>query len=391
MSISSAMPNAVATVVNDMLDCCAEIQPGQNVLIVGAIDGLHGGHNVVDEQTLTWIQEGVQLRGAHPAILWLDMPHRPERVWSASQPQTPGWRLPKIFREAVGGADVFINHCVDLSMEEELKEVAQVLREHNVPMVRNMATTAPLMASVWAQTPYELVSELRFQAASMLEPGLPWTLTHPNGTSLKGTIGQISSASRYASRRTEGIYRPFPEGVFPALTTRDAEGTLVFEGTNPIWARHIGVPPEFETPIRVRVEGGQARDFEGGSEAETLRGFYAHLAKQLGDAAYQIRGVHGGVHPYARVSEHQCPDPTYRTFIEHHHWSSVHVHIGNSHLKADFPYNVHVTAEVRGATLKVGDNYVWKDGHLGSIDHPEVLKVAARYPDRPGLATDLWG
>jgi len=30
-----------------MLDCCAVVKPGQNVLILAAIDGLHSGRNLV--------------------------------------------------------------------------------------------------------------------------------------------------------------------------------------------------------------------------------------------------------------------------------------------------------------------------------------------------------
>ena len=62
------MPADAAVAINDMLDCCAVVKPGQNVLILAAIDGLHGGRNLVDEQTIAWIQSGVQARGAHPTV-----------------------------------------------------------------------------------------------------------------------------------------------------------------------------------------------------------------------------------------------------------------------------------------------------------------------------------
>lgn len=39
--------------------------------------------------------------------------------------------------------------------------------------VRNMATTAALMGSPWASTPYELVSEIRFQASDFGAPPRP--------------------------------------------------------------------------------------------------------------------------------------------------------------------------------------------------------------------------
>jgi hypothetical protein len=43
------IPADAAVAINDMLDCCAVVKPGQNVLILAAIDGLYGGRNLVDE------------------------------------------------------------------------------------------------------------------------------------------------------------------------------------------------------------------------------------------------------------------------------------------------------------------------------------------------------
>lgn len=391
MSSSGMIPRAAAIAIDDMLENCAQMQPGQNVLIVAAYDGLYGGTNLVDEQVISWIQTAVQQRGGSASVLWLDMPIRPRSVWNGGKIQ--GWRVPPVFKGALSGADFWINHCVDLSFEEELKEVPDLCREYDCPMVRNMATTSALISSTWALTPYDLVSEIRFQTAALIKPGAHWTLTHPNGTHLEGTVQQPASAHAYASRRTDGqgLYRPFPEGVFPALTAEDAEGELVFAGTNPIWARHIGIPSSFDAPVRLTVREGHIREFKGGREADQIRSCYAAIAEELGDDAYHIRGTHGGIHPYAHVTELQCPDAGYRDFIEHHHWSSQHVHLGNSHRTKDFPYNMHVTAEIRGATLRVGDEYLWKDGRPSALDHPAVEAVARTYPDRPGLDHSLWG
>lgn len=37
----------VTVAINDMLDCCAVVKPGQNVVILAAMGGLHGGRNLV--------------------------------------------------------------------------------------------------------------------------------------------------------------------------------------------------------------------------------------------------------------------------------------------------------------------------------------------------------
>jgi hypothetical protein len=311
-------------------------------------------------------------------------------IWSEKQERVVSWRLPQVLKRAIEGADAVITHAVDLSFEEELRETQEVFDKARVPMVRNMATTAPLLMSAWAQTPYELVSEIRLKAAALIEPGLAWTITHSNGTHLEGRVARPGRFESYAQRRQVGMYRPFPEGVLPSISTEEAEGLAVIQEIGILWARHIGVPSSFAEPVRFTIEKGLIRKIEGGEEAKQLQAFYVFASRLLGDSAYEVRGFHGGVHPSARLASHQCPDKDYRSFIEHHHWSSFHVHLGNSRRSADFPYNMHISGELRGGSLRVGDRFVYKDGKLTVADDPTVRAIAERYPDRPGLEPELW-
>lgn len=359
--------------IADMLDNCAQVQPGQHVLIVAAVDGLYGGRNLVDEQAISWIQQAVQARRAYASVLWLNMPLHPDVYWSRTSPEVPTWQLPPVFTRAVEGADLVIGHLIDLWTEGELKDS----RPPN--FLYNMATTAPLLASAWALTPWELVAEIRYQAAMLIRAGAPWSITHPNGTNVRGTIGQ-PMAHMFQRRRG-----PFPEGVFPSTPTDDAEGVIVFEHTGPNWARHIGLPTHFRTPVRITLEDGMIKEIAGGEEAEVLREFLRSLSHHLGDMAYKMRGFHGGAHPHARVSDAECPDPMYRAFIEHHGAHSVHLHLADSRLAERYPYNVHISAEIQGATMTIGEHTVYQDGRLTALDHPEVRRIAAKYPDRPGV------
>jgi hypothetical protein len=45
MSNQSAIPAGATIAINDMLENCAKIQPGQEVLLLAHIDGLHGGRS----------------------------------------------------------------------------------------------------------------------------------------------------------------------------------------------------------------------------------------------------------------------------------------------------------------------------------------------------------
>jgi hypothetical protein len=53
--------------INDLLDNCLEIKAGDEVVIASHIDGLFGGDNLVDMETVAWIQAGIHARGANPS------------------------------------------------------------------------------------------------------------------------------------------------------------------------------------------------------------------------------------------------------------------------------------------------------------------------------------
>lgn len=366
------IPQRAAIAVADLLDNCARIQPDQHVLLLCAFDGLYGGRNLIDEQAVNWIQTGIQQRGAHATVLWTDMPLHPEVYWSRDSDEVPAWDLPPVVKAAMASVDLVINHLYDYWTEGELR--------NRVPnYFYNMATTSRLLSSAWALTPWELVAEIRVRAAAMVSVGAPWRITHPNGTDMRGTV------SRLMPRYKELRFGPFPEGVFPSTPSADAEGEIVFQRNGPHWAKHIGLPLQFKESVRVVVQDGKIKDIRGGDEADTLRDFLKALSRHLGEAAYSMRGFHGGVHPHGNVSERECSDPFYRSFIEHHGSHSIHFHLGDCHGVPEYPFNVHISAELNGATMQVGDNIIFQDGRPTVFDHPEVRRITGKYPNRPGV------
>jgi hypothetical protein len=258
-------------------------------------------------------------------------------------------------------------------------------------MVRNMATTASLLMSAWARTPHELIAEIRYRMAELVVPGERWVMTHPNGTHLEGAVGSPGRGGEgYAYWRRDGYYRPFPDGIYPAVNPVDTHGIFVFDQMMPVWARNIGVPIRFAQPVRIIVENNQMVKFEGGSEAKTIDRFLAALAERVGErAAYEIRGPHGGVHPSAHVTAAQCPDEDYREFIASFHTNAVHMHLGQGGRSNSFAFSLHTAAEVRGATLRIGERVLHENGRLGVADDARVREVAARYPDRPGITGEV--
>lgn len=379
MTTMQSIPKGAAQAIGDLLDHCAKIQAGQEVLLLAQIDGLNGRDNLVDETAISWIQSAIQHRGANVSLLWIDEPPRPH-----------AWRLPPVVKAALTACDVMINHSFDMVFEE-MVELKRFLWEQKIIMVRNFATTAPLLSTAWAQTPHELVSEIRFQAAVPIREGLSWELTDDNGTRLEGKIDPPYNPNHpwftsYTIRREEaGPYRPWPEWVVPPIYLSETSGVFVFDSMLSWWSRFIGISPYFNQPIRLTIEKCRIKKIEGGDEAEVLKRFLASMVERVGDGVYDFKCLHFGVHPQAAVGVHQCPNTLYRRLIEHAHSCNIHVHVGAPPATSSYRYWMHCTGDIRTATFRVGDVLIHDRGYLTALDHPKVRSVAEKYPGRPGL------
>jgi hypothetical protein len=383
MTTTQGIPRGASIAIDDMLDKCAQIQEGQEVLILAQIDGLYGGDNLVDEQAVSWIQAAVQSRGANASVLWIDEPDRPH-----------AWRVPPVVKAALSRSDLMINHSFDLVAEEiiEFRELFGA-KDPDFIMVRNFATTAPLLNTAWAQTPHELVSEIRYQASVPFKDGVAWRLTDENGTDLEGVVAGSDNPlfPVYTTRRAEvGGYRPWPEWVIPPINIKSTNGTVVFDCMLSWWSRYINISPYFEKPIRLTIEDCRIKKIEGGQEAIALKSFLEEMKKLLGDGVYDFTAIHTGVHPQAIVGAHQCPSLVYRRVIDHSNACNIHFHIGAPPPTKEYPYWMHCTGDIRTATWQVGDTLLHDRGRLTVLDHPDVLAVAKKYPGRPGTELEPW-
>ena len=192
--------------------------------------------------------------------------------------------------------------------------------------------------------------------------------------------------SSYASRREEaGYYLPWPEWVHPPVNVGDTSGEFVFDCMLSWWSRYIGISPYFNDPIRLIIKDCHIVDIQGGQEAKALQRFLKHMERRAGDGVWDFNTFHFGVHPNAHVLDHQCPNVLHRRLIEHSHACDIHVHIGAPPSTKRYPYWMHITGDIRTATLQVGDTIVYNKGHLYALDDPTVIETAKKYPGRPGL------
>ena len=383
-----SIPKSALNSIADLLDQTMHIQAGNKVLVVAYLDGLYGGDNLVDRDAIHWIADELESRGAIPEVLWVDAPG-----------EKHNWVFPDVVREAMQRNDRMIYHSFDLVVEEIIafrKSLYEFIRPtpvqgNNITAVRNLATTGLLLCSKWAQTPYELVSEIRHQAGKRIQAlvGQKWELSDPLGTQLTGFVLPCTSGfGSYDARRERRTQTPWPEWVVPPIHLADTSGVFVFDRTLSWWSRYIGISPYFERPVQLVIKNNKIVSIEGGTEAEALRSFMKDLEGRTAGGVYNFDQMHFGVHPQAHVAEHQCPSVLYRRLIEHCHSSNFHVHVGSPVPTESYPYWPHVTGDIRKPTFRIGDEVIHDGGRLTVLDNPIVREVADRYPGRPGLETE---
>ena len=380
MTGKNSIPKGAEITINDMLDCCARLQRGQKVVIAADLDDVFGKKDWdVDELAIEWIKNAVEERECSCEILWMNEPDRPDE-----------WVFPEELKKAIARNDLLILHGQNLACEE-MAPFWRELSVHKTRVVRNFAGTAPLLCSYWAQTPYELVSEIRFQASKPFVQGAKYVMTDPNGTFLEGEITapakkKIVPGPPYSGRRTEEgtEYYPYPEWLHPPVSVKDTNGVFVFDCMLSWWSRYIGISPYFNYPITLNIENNHITGIEGKKEADALRKFLKKMDGILGPGVWDFDTFHFGVHPQASVSPQQCPNVLLRRTIEHSDSCNLHIHIGAPPPSDNYPYWMHLTGDLRNPTLRVGNVYVYENGYLNALDDPAVKKIEEKYPGRPG-------
>jgi len=158
------------------------------------------GDNLVDAQTVAWIQAAIQARDANPTVLWIDEPA-----------VTHKWRVPPVFMAALKACDVFINHSFDITIEE-MKSIQEAATEHGVTLCRNFASTVGLLNSPWRRLHTSLSprSGTRQPCPFWQRVGMPYEITTKTVTHLTGTIKPPSHVRfpTYSRRPQRGARLP---------------------------------------------------------------------------------------------------------------------------------------------------------------------------------------
>jgi hypothetical protein len=53
--------------------------------------------------------------------------------------------------------------------------------------------------------------------------------------------------------------------------------------------------------------------------------------------------------------------------------------LGSAARDPTYPYFLHVTAELRKATFRVGESDFYREGHLTALDDPDIVEMAKQF------------
>lgn len=364
--------NATLAGARNCVAACGGVQPGMEVLILSLVDDRS---NAVEEKAVHALATVCQEAGAKPQVLWAT---GMEKGW---------WDDPSpIVLGAFAQADLVINNT--LAIGRPLKAVRELMFEKGVTMVRNMATTVGILASDWAGFPFELSDEITRRVGQRLDAASQYRVVHPNGTDITGSLGRPSATqsglATYGMRRRETRNRPFPQGCFPPVTSREANGVIVFDRSIPWESRHLGLPElQWNDSAQVTVENNRIVQVAGGYEADRLRRFFEETERHIGPDAWNLSSFHGGIHPKAGVLIPPEANPALWHRGKHNHPSVFHFHLGGSKEVAgyDYPYMWHISVELDSPTVYLDGELFISGGYLPLYDDPELREFASKFPD----------
>lgn len=380
MSNQLGIPLSAWNSLTQLVDHCAQVKPGQEVVILAHEDGVYGSDNWCDPLAVAWVKTAFASRGARVTVLWAD-----------EQAKEHAWRFSPVVKGAITDADIFVNFSNDLVVEE-VAEFRNYLEVCKTWYIRLFGVSAPMLMSKWAQTPHELVCMVRHISSDpFMKPPQKYVLTDPNGTHLEGTCLEpkkragIPGMPYNSWRRDASHYIPYPEWVHPPINTQDNNGVFFFNCMLPWWSHYIGIKSAWETPIRIDVKDSKMVKISGGIEATKLENYLKVMETKVGDGIWKFDTFHFGIHPNASVSEQECASFDYRRIVDHSHTRNLHWHIGSAPGNEKYNYYPHITGDIRNPTMKVGDTMVWEDGYLCCLSDPRLAEVAAKYPGLPGV------
>ena len=308
-----------------LIETCANVKPGENVVVVTDFSMMNIGQVIVSM--------------AYAAGAKTDLIVTTPRPFDGQEPTDP-------VSAALANCDVFFA-VVDRSLTHT--HAVQYALRQGARGIMLTGFTEEMLISGGLEADFHSLAPKTFKVASAIEDASIVHLTSNSGTNLvMSTKGQ--RANTYTCIVKPGEFSPVPNveaNIVPVENS--AQGVIVVDGSIPY--EGIGLLKE---PIKIEVEDGLITSISGGIQASRLADT---LEKQNDPLVYVIAELGIGLNPHCRLIGCMLEDQGV--------YGTVHIGIGtNVTLGGTVKANSHYDFVLRNPTLVVDGHNVVKDGEV---------------------------
>jgi hypothetical protein len=345
------------TGADNLLINCARLDRGTNVLFVN-----ESGRDAVSRETVAFIEQRARKLGANVKSIWHGPVAGPESI-------------PEPIIKAIKDADITIfNHTL-----------GAMLRIRPVPGggtgILNYATTDDILASEWAQVPYELWQHVVKSVAGEFGHAHKWRITCPNGTDISG---EVPEAERAAPATATGFsLHTFPIGTHRPTSALTASGKMAIRWLVSSQNHDVGDGLYLDRFVSGYVKNGRFADFDGtADDVSKVRRYLTEIGERYSQDPLIVNSWHGGINPQAFTPRRDVDDLAHWQTLVHNNPRSLHFHVIGDNVPGE------LSLPIIDHTVVVDGDVYWDKGRFSLLDRPAAVEAAAKW-DRRGRAFQL--
>lgn len=335
--------------VRNLLSRCAEIQPGQRLLVLREDPALGWYDRAAPEA----VAAEARAMGATATVQVVGAPTNAEPAEIAAS-------------IAAHDAVIFFARIGDQDRFED--------RYPGKTVAMSYARRAGDLASVFGRTDHRAMAALKSAVNAVLRGAGRIEVTCPLGTRVSGS-GGLPEAGEVAVRRFPlGVPQPVPAEGFSGQVALarylTPTGSRVYD---PAW-----VP--IAEPVMAQIEGGRIAGLDGpAAETARIHAHYQRVAATFGIEALAVHSWHAGFHPGCTDARPAAEDPDRWANTVFNSPRVLHFHTCGAYAPGEICWMV------LDATVMVDRTPLWRDGVLCPENFAPLRDCLRRWPELPAL------
>lgn len=336
----------------NLLVNCADVRPGEKVLIVGE----EGPHAYYDKSVCALIAEEAQRLGARADVL--------------IAPETSG---PEDFPESLSSAMQAASCSIFVARLGDQIRFCPLPGQGRKAMC--YLPDIDYLADPFARNHYDILRQVNFEMEKAIHNASTYRITCHKGTDVTGNMGTAPGKSSNDNRMTPFSMDLFPVMIFPPLTCSGMSGHLALSYWLTTSSTHRYPDPvlKLDTTITAHVDSGRITRFEGDAEeVARTRSHFERIGRIVGGDPMAVNSWHTGINP--RTFYKNNPEEDIERWGDMVYGSPRFTHF---HACGSDPGDISIM--LLDATISFDGVEYWKDGHFIFLERPEIAGILSEF------------